>query len=133
MNPYEDMLDLPRHVSKERPHMSMVDRGAQFSPFAALTGYEAVIAETARLTEEGGELTEGEKGLLDEILRGLWDRIEEEPWAIYTCFQKDERKAGGCYVQISGCLKKYDSIGKQLILTDGKIIPIESIFAIETE
>ena len=133
MDQYEDMLDLPHYVSKKRAHMSMIDRGAQFSPFAALTGYEAVIAESARQTETETELTEGAVAALDEILQALCSRISEQPWACYTCFQPDEKKAGGAYVKISGKLRKYDSMEKCLILTDGSRIPLESILSIETE
>ena len=133
MNPYDDIINLPRPELKNRARMSMIDRGAQFSPFAALTGYEAVIAESARLTEQNVTLTEGAIADLDEILRGLRDRIPDRPFARYTCFQPDERKAGGAYVEISGCLQKYDSVEKKLILTDGTEIQIEQIAAIQTE
>ena len=133
MDQYADMLDLPHHVSRHRQHMSMVDRGAQFSPFAALTGYEAVIAESARQTEDGVELAEGAVEVLDEILRDLCSRIEEQPYGIYTCFQPDDRKAGGAYVRFAGRLKKYDCLHRCLTLTDGQKIPLESIISIETE
>ena len=133
MDQYADIMDLPHYVSEKRPHMSMIDRGAQFSPFAALTGYEQVIAESARLTEDCTELTEGAKAVLDEILQNLCGRIREQPWASFTCFQPDERKSGGAYVEISGKLKKYDCMERCLILTDGKKIPIDNIFSIETE
>ena len=133
MNQYEDMLDLPHYVSKKRSHMSMIDRGAQFSPFAALTGYEAVLTESARLTEDCAELSEGAEEALDQKLRQLCDRIRQEPWAKFTCFQPDERKAGGAYVTIEGWLKKYDYVEKCLILTDGTKVPLESIFSVETE
>ena len=131
MDQYADIINLPHYVSKKRSHMSMIDRGAQFSPFAALTGYEAVLAETARQTEQAAELTEGAVEALDGILRALCDRIREQPFAVFTCFQPDERKEGGAFVRIAGNLKKYDSIQKTLILTDGQRVPIEQIFAIE--
>ena len=133
MNQYKDMLDLPHYVSKKRSHMSMIDRGAQFSPFAALTGYEAVLAESARLTEDCAELSEGAEEAVDQKLRELCDRIRQEPFGRFTCFQPDERKAGGAYVTIAGWLKKYDYVEKCLILTDGTKIPLESIFSVETE
>ena len=133
MDQYADMIDLPRHVSEHRAHMSMIDRGAQFSPFAALTGYEAVIAESARLTEQDITLTEGAIADLDGILRELRDRIQERPFARYTCFIPDERKAGGACVEISGNLKKYDSVEKKLILVDGTQVEIDQILSIRTE
>ena len=133
MDHYSDIINLPHWQSPKRGHMSMVDRGAQFSPFAALTGYEAVIAESARLTQDSRELTEGAIAALDEILQDLRDRLEEQPWAAYTCFEPDERKKGGSYRKISGRLKQFDCTEKCLILTDGRKIPVESIMAIETE
>ena len=133
MDQYADIINLPHHVSDKRTPMSMIDRGAQFSPFAALTGYEAVIAESARLTEDSVELAEGQTVELDRQLRSLRDRLPQQPWARYTCFRPDERKSGGSYVQISGHLKKYDSLRGQLILTDGTKLLIERIISIETE
>ena len=133
MDSYKDIIDLPHYVSEKRPPMSMIDRGAQFSPFAALTGYEAVIAESSRLTETGTELTEGAVEALDRILQELCGHLEQQPWARYTCFQPDQRKTGGAYVEIAGRLKKYDSLQKTLLLTDGTRIPVESIVSIETE
>ena len=131
MGQYDDIIGLPHHVSPTRSRMSMTDRGAQFSPFAALTGYEAVIAESARLTEQGTELDAGEIAALNEILRDLVERIREKPQATFTCFRPDERKAGGAYVHITGRLQKYDCAESVLILTDGTRIEIESIVDIE--
>ena len=131
MNPYEDMLTMPHHVSKTRPQMSMIDRGAQFSPFAALTGYDAVIAESARQTEGAVELTECAVAALDEKLQLLRDDLNSRPWARYTCFLPDQKKAGGSYESLSGCLKKYDSLTGCLILTDDTRIPIDSIVEIQ--
>ena len=133
MSDYEDIIHLPHHVSKTRAPMSMIDRGAQFSPFAALTGYEAVLAESKRLTDQDIYLTEGSIAALDEILQDMRDRISENPWADYTCFLPDERKKGGTCVHFTGCLKKYDSVERQLILTDGTVIEIEQIVAIQTD
>ena len=133
MGRYDDILNLPHHVSKKRARMSMIDRGAQFSPFAALTGYEAVIQESARLTQSGRELAEGEIAALDEILRDLMSRIKTQPKATFTCFRPDERKAGGAYVRITGNLKKYDAMDQTLILTDGTKVPLESIVGIENQ
>ena len=133
MNPYDDIIHLPHHVSPKRTPMSMIARGAQFSPFAALTGYDAVIAESARRTEQEVELTEEAVENLDKILQELCSRLEEQPTAVYTCFVPDEKKAGGAYVKIRGALKQYDCIQKCLRLTDGRKIPVEDIVKIETE
>ena len=131
MGRYDDIIHLPHHVSPTRSRMPMIDRGAQFSPFAALTGYEAVIAESARLTQTGVDLDEGEIAALNEILQDLMSRAAEHPRATFTCFQPDEKKAGGAYVKISGCLQKYDCLEASLQLTDGTRIPVESIVNIE--
>ena len=133
MHPYEDILCRPRPVSKKRVPMSMVDRGAQFSPFAALTGYEAVLEESARKTEAPTCLTEGSIAALNDILTELCSRLTEQPWAAYTCYVPDDRKAGGSYRRIEGRLKKYDCLEKTLILTDGREVPVETIVSIETE
>ena len=109
----------------------MIDRGAQFSPFAALTGYEAVLAESARLIDRDVELSEGAIAALNDRLKELCDRIAEKPFGVFTCFQPDERKAGGAYVKIGGHLKKYDGVEKRLILSEGQTIEIESIVNIE--
>lgn len=131
MGRYDDIIGMKHHVSRTRPRMSMIDRGAQFSPFAALTGYEAVIAESARLTQSGVELAEGEIAALNEILQDLMARIRTRPQATFTCFQPDERKAGGAYVRITGNLHSYDCMESCLILTDGRKIEIDSIVDIE--
>ena len=133
MGRYDDIIGLKHHVSPTRPRMSMIDRGAQFSPFAALTGYEAVIAESARLTQAGVDLDEGEIAKLDEILRELMDCIDTRPQATFTVFEPDERKKGGAYLHITGRLQKYDCVESCLVLTDGTRIEIESIVNIERQ
>ena len=133
MGRYDDMLDLPHHVSSRRLPMSMIDRGAQFSPFAALTGYDKVLEESARLTSTGVELTEGAMAVIDEKLRDLCSRIESRPWGRFVCFIPDERKAGGAYEAVEGNLKKYDYVEKVLILTDGRKIDLDLLVAVETE
>jgi len=130
---YDDIIDMPHHVSPKRSKMSNYDRAAQFSPFAALTGYDGVIRETARLTDTKIELDEGGKALLDEKLRALLEIIEEQPRASFTCYQPDERKLGGAYVTLSGRVKKIDPITRSVILTDGTLIPIDRIYGIELD
>ena len=130
-HPYEDILHLPHHVSKDRPHMSMLDRAAQFSPFAALTGFDDEIRETARLTETKTELSEEGKARIDRELRYLNLHVDEEPEADVTYFVRDRRKSGGCYVTETVSLKKIDPVRMALILTDGRRIPIEDLFSLE--
>ena len=130
MGRYDDIINLPHHVSAVRPHMPMQDRAAQFQPFRALTGYEDAVRETARLTEEKPQLTEDEKAILDARLQKLADEIAGQPRVTLTYFQPDKRKAGGAYVTASGQLKKIDDLAGVLILTGGERIVIEDIMDI---
>ena len=102
---YDDIINLPHHVSATRPHMSMGDRAAQFAPFAALTGYEDAVREAARLTEERVELTEDAQAALDARLRLLADGSMAGKAVTLTWFQPDARKSGGAYVTATGILK----------------------------
>ena len=92
---YDDIIHLPHHVSKTRPQMSMLDRAAQFSPFAALTGYEDAIQETGRLTDERMELSDEDRELLDRKWHYLQEIISDRPEITVTYFVPDEKKAGG--------------------------------------
>lgn len=128
---YDDMLYMPHHVSATRARMSAADRGAQFSPFAALVGYDAVIAETARLTQCRIELTEGEQLLLNDKLLLLSEWGEEMPAVSITYFCADEKKEGGAYVTASGVVKKIDRYGCCVQMADGRCIPMADMIAIE--
>ena len=129
---YDDIIHLPHHVSKTRPQMSMMDRAAQFSPFAALTGYDAAIKETGRLTDEKIELGEETKAVLDRKQRYLSDMISVQPEITVTYFLPDERKSGGTYLSVTGKLKRIDEYERMMILTDGKKIPLDDIMNIES-
>lgn len=131
MGRYDDIMDLPHHVSATRPRMSMSDRAAQFQPFRALTGYEDAVQETARLTEERVELTEEEKALLNTRLQQLADCITDHPAVTLTWFQPDRKKTGGRYVTNTGRLKKLDTVEGALILADGTRIRMEDILNIQ--
>lgn len=130
---YDDIIDLPHHVSATRPRMSIANRAAQFSPFSALTGYDAAISETARLTAERIELDEGDIAILDSKLSILKDMIADHPDIAVTYFQADKKKAGGSYVIVSGAVKKIDDYEGAIVLMDGKKIMIEDIIGIECE
>lgn len=130
---YDDIIHLPHHVSKTRPQMSMMDRAAQFSPFAALTGYDAAIKETGRLTDEKIELGEETKAVLDRKQRYLSDMISVQPEITVTYFLPDERKSGGTYLSVTGKLKRIDEYERMMILTDGKKIPLDDIMNIESK
>lgn len=130
---YEDILNLPHHVSKTRPQMSMLDRVAQFSPFAALTGYDDAIKETGRLTDEKIEMDEDRKAALDMKQAYLIEMIDEQPEISITYFLPDTKKSGGAYVTVTGNLKRFDEYERLLILTDGKKIPMDDIADIESD
>lgn len=131
MGKYDDIINLPHHVSTARHHMSMQERAAQFQPFRALTGYEAALGETARLTEDRIELTEDEKALLDAKLQKLADQIASHPLVTVTFFQPDKKKTGGAYVATTGQLKKIDDFEGTLVLLGGERIVIEDILDIQ--
>ena len=128
---YDDIINLPHHVSATHPHMPMIDRAAQFQPFRALTGYEDAVHETARLTDQRVELTEDEKALLDVRLQNLADEIRSQPLVTLTYFQPDKKKAGGAYITVTGQLKKIDDYEGALVLAGGERIVIEDILEIQ--
>ena len=128
---YDDILSLPHHVSQTHPQMPLSSRAAQFSPFAALTGYDAAIAETARLTETRRELTEEEQLRISERLRRLQERIRERPPVKLTYFRPDERKEGGAHLSVSGRARRLDEVSGVLELEDGQRIPFGDILSLE--
>ena len=125
MSKYDDIINLPHHQSETHPHMSPLDRAAQFAPFAALTGYEDTIKETARLTNERPQLDEQQ--LLE--LNGKLLRIMANPKAQIriTYFAADEKKEGGSYLQAEGRIKKINDYAKSITLNSGEIIPLDDI------
>lgn len=133
MSAYEDIIHLPHHVSRTRPQMPMSDRAAQFSPFAALTGYDDAIRETGRLTDERIELGEEEKAVLDRKQQYLTDIIADQPEIVVTYFVPDEKKTGGAYITATGALKRIDAVERVLILTDGKRICLDDIADLKSE
>lgn len=128
---YDDIINLPHYVSTTRPQMTVSDRAAQFSPFAALTGYDAAIKETARLTDERVKLDEYMKSVLSDRLQIIADRIKEHPEIVITYFQPDEKKNGGAYVTAISTAKKIDEYERVVVMTDGTAIPIDEIISIE--
>ena len=128
---YDDIIDLPHHVSTRHPPMPMADRAAQFSPFAALTGYDAAIAETARLTDSKRELSEDEQHELGRRLQELQGRLKTRPTVTLTFFEPDARKAGGSYRTVTGAAKKLDALAGTLELADGTLVPFEDILSLE--
>lgn len=130
---YDDIIDLPHPVSDRRVKMSIGDRAAQFSPFSALTGYDDVICETARLTDFQTYLDESEKMLLNEKLQRISGTLEENPKITVTWFRDDDRKSGGAYVSHIGRVKKLDTYEQTVVFTDDTVIPIQLIYHIDME
>jgi len=128
--PYDDIIRLPRHVSQNHPQMSMHDRAAQFAPFAALTGYEAAIGETARLTAERRELSPQEAEELDRRLAALIAHLPERPQSTVEYFVPDERKAGGAYVTVTGKVRHISVPEKTMVMEDGTVIPLDDVYQI---
>lgn len=131
MGKYDDIIDLPHPTSTKHPRMSLLDRAAQFSPFAALTGHESAIAETARLTDKKPELDEDRKEELNLRLQILRKHISDKPEVSITYFVPDTAKEGGAFLQATGFLKRLDDIERTLILQNGTIIPMDDIYEIE--
>ena len=129
--PYSDIVNLPHHVSSKHPHMSAADRAAQFAPFAALTGFGALVTETARLTDERRDMDEYEKDALSERLSLLRDSADQQPEISVTFFRPDGRKSGGAYVTVGGAIKKYKEDERRILMIDGTEIPIDDIYAVD--
>ena len=130
---YKDIINLPHHVSSKRPQMPMLDRAAQFSPFASLTGYDDAIHETGRLTDEKIDLSKEEKKTLDRKQQILSEKLSDHPALTITYFVPDAKKSGGAYVTKDGNLKKIDEFERWMMLTDGTKIPLDDVSDIESE
>lgn len=128
--PYEDIINQPHHVSLTRPQMSMKDRAAQFSPFAALTGFEDSVHETARLTDQRHCLDESIIGMINERIQLIAGHLDEQPEVEIVYFRPDDKKAGGAYLTVRGIVKKIDEYSRIIYLQDSMAIPIEEIVEI---
>ncbi len=128
---YDDIIGLPHHVSDRHAHMSGTDRAAQFAPFAALTGHDASIRETARLTDQPMELTEDRKTVLNRILQHLWEHLEERPDVTITYFLPDCKKSGGAYVSTTGRIIKFQQNQRLIVMEDQTAIPIDSVYDVQ--
>ena len=131
MGNYEDIIYLPHHRSKTRSHMSMQDRAAQFSPFAALTGFESAIEETGRITDSRPELLDYGQTLLDQAILQLQNQVSEQPLISVTYFVPDLLKSGGHLETVTAHFQKIDHYRQLLTMTDGKSIPLSEILQID--
>lgn len=133
MSNYDDIINLPHPTSEKHPRMSMYQRAAQFAPFAALTGHDAAISETARLTEQLQELSEQEKAELDNKLHFILEHLRERPKATIVHFVPDDKKKGGRYQSVTAHVTKHDAYNNTLILDNNTQIIIPTIISIKTE
>lgn len=127
---YDDIINLPHHQSPTRQHMSVHDRAAQFSPFAALVGYGDAVRETARLTDERPQLDEDARASLDEMLRFLQENPDRQQVSILY-FKPDQKKTGGEHLSVTGVIKKMDFYERTITLEDGTVLSVDDILDIE--
>ncbi len=128
---YDDIINLPHHVSTKHAPMLAINRAAQFSPFAALTGYDNAVKETARLTEDRITLDEQMQEALSQKLQIIEKLLPEHPEVAITYFQPDKKKQGGAYLTATSAVKKLDEAERIVIMEDGKEIHINEIVRIE--
>jgi len=128
---YDDIINLPHHVSPTRPRMSMIDRAAQFSPFSALTGHDSAVKETARLTDQRTDLSEDMKNEINDRLLFIAERKKEKTEIEITYFKPDEKKDGGAYITAFGSVKKINEYERVIIMNDGPKIQIDDIISID--
>lgn len=131
MDKYKDIINLPHKQSAKRPHMSLLDRAAQFAPFAALTGYDDAVIEAARLTDEKIEMSEENLNMLNMKYQILVDQLDEEHEVVFTYFIPDASKSGGAYVEKRGVVKKVDDYERLITLYDGTKIPMNDVLSID--
>ena len=129
---YDDIINLPHYVSKKRPQMSIESRSAQFAPFAALTGYDEQVKETARLTDKKIELEDGQKEILNNKLLYILENINSKPEITFTYFVKDNKKNGGKYVDKTGIVRKIDMIEQYIQFMNKTKIFIDDILSIKS-
>lgn len=132
MGKYDDIIHLPHHESTKHPKMPALDRAAQFLPFAALTGHNAAVRETARLTDHRMELDEIRKAELDEHLQLIREHLVQKPQVNITYFVPDAKKEGGSYFTITGTIEKIEETWRHVIMDNGTVIPMNDIYEIES-
>lgn len=131
--PYFEILSRIHPTSKKHSRMSRMNRAAQFAPFAALTGYEESIEETARLTDRRIELSEYEIEELNAKLNFIQEHIKERPEVTITYFQSDERKEGGSYITVTGKVRRIDEVNRILVFDDERTVAINAIISTNTK
>ncbi len=130
--PYDDIIDLPHHISSTRPQMPRENRAAQFAPFAALTGHDAAVNETARRTDQRIELGESAIADLEMKLNLLADMAGSYPEVSISHFQADTKKDGGAYIITTGAVKRIDDYERAIVLVSGERIKISDVLDIDS-
>ena len=131
MNEYDDIINLPHHQSVKRPHMNSHQRAAQFAPFAALTGYDAAIDETARLTDQKLELSDEKLDHLNAQIQRIIENMADKPHVEITYFVPDDRKSGGEYVTVTGRVRRVDDHNREIVFVDGMTVAIDDVYMIK--
>lgn len=130
---FESIMYLPHHTSLTRPRMSRENRAGQFSAFAALTGHDEKIKETARLTNEMVEFTEDRISQLSWDIQKIEEKISEKPQVTFTCLKPDEKKSGGAFEMVTGNVRRIDYYNRVFVLTNGEEIPMDNVIEIVEE
>ena len=133
MNKYDDIINLPHYESKTRKRMSLEARSAQFAPFAALTGYDDKVKETARRTDKRIELSDEEYNIINTKLQIIKEHIKEQPEINFVIFVKDKLKDGGKYEEVNGKVRVIDEVNDEIILVDKRKILLKNIYDINGE
>ena len=133
MNKYDDIINLPHYESKTRKRMSLEARSAQFAPFAALTGYDDKVKETARRTDKRIELSDEEYNIINTKLQIIKEYIKEQPEIKFVIFVKDKLKDGGKYEEVNGKVRVIDEVNEEIILVDKRKILLKEIYDINGE
>ena len=133
MNKYDDIINLPHYESKTRKRMSLEARSAQFAPFAALTGYDDKVKETARRTDKRIELSDEEYNIINTKLQIIKEHIKEQPEINFVIFVKDKLKDGGKYEEVNGKVRVIDEVNEEIILVDKRKILLKNIYDINGE
>lgn len=124
---YDDIIELPHHTSEKHPSLGVSSYAAQFSPFAALTGYEDIVAEAARYTDERTELGDDEAEWLSAKFALLSERIKENPVVTFTYFRRDAKKSGGEYLQVTSRVKRIDEVERKIYFTNGESLMADDV------
>jgi len=131
VNEYDDIINLPHHQSTKHKHMSNYQRAAQFSPFAALTGYDAAIDETARLTDKKLDLSDEQADHLNAQILRIIENITEKPQVEIIYFVPDNHKSGGEYVTVTGSVRRVDDHNREIVFVDGMSVGIDDVWNIK--